>query len=615
VWVLVWALSAVVLTSTSLLAQTRRATVCNPGNRCFSLDTSVIGGRSFEDYRVTNGSLRNVAERRAILQTNSELAGSLCGVTPFAGLERTLPSIRWQKATVSLHTSSFTNSSGQRVSNQAANIAFEGISTSDGYSLPKFGFILVRALGTPTVYFQFRPSIDANVANVPGLTQDLSWVVNPATKSVVHPRLTDLPANLRRLLLALASNLPELYRQAGRVDSSPNGEGLPVWTIEEARAVAAPVSELIFQVPTVVPAPIRTLTCDVNPQAYTTCAEIPQVDEFSKFLMKYGAQYLYTGDAASRQSLLETYRSWAAADALRTYPGFDPGNRAHDDIRIKFTLNMYVGLPLISTWNMLRGDPAVTEQDRQAIDQWLSSIVDFSTAPYNNQRELAPNNHGYIQAAVKMAMGITTGNDRAFAEGVERYFMALHQMNPDGSLMWEVGRGACSIRYQALAVGKLAAIAEMAASQGYDLYSLDVQGRTLHTAIRFLVDAIANPSLIEQYARTTETGPCDLPPGSPQDVAGIAAPWAGGGTYLAFLEQYVARFPDTELTSRLRTLWPGGVTAQRPVSHSIAGVNTSCSASNEGFRRSTLRRASTSPLACVSTTARLDDQPFAALLP
>src|SRR5688572_21805012 len=56
------------VSAASLAAQRRQAIVCNPGNRCFSVDTSVIGGRRFEDYRVTNGSLQSVAQRRALLQ-------------------------------------------------------------------------------------------------------------------------------------------------------------------------------------------------------------------------------------------------------------------------------------------------------------------------------------------------------------------------------------------------------------------------------------------------------------------------------------------------------------------------------------------------------------------
>lgn len=565
--------------------------VCNPGNRCFSLDTTIIGGRRLEDYRVTNGIALNAQQRRAVLQTNRDAATPLCGVSPYAGQEAGLPTLRWRSSSVSLGTDSFTNSAGRLQANQAANIAFEGLETSDGYVAPRFGFYLVREVGTTGVSLQFRPSIDQNLAGIPGLTEDVQWRVNPATRAVTHPSLTRLPNQLQRLVLAVALNLTDLYRRATTVSTRPSA-GLPVWTVSEVIALVPHVSQLIFQVPVVTAAPIRTLTCDTRRVAYTSCAEDRELSDFGKFLMKYGAQYVYMGDAASRQSLIDTYRQSAEANALRTYPGFDPADRLQTDGRIKFALNHSLGLPLALTWSAVRADPAISDADRQMVDAWLADLFAFTTAPYDGASDVYPNNHGYLSTSVKMAWGIVAGDDRAFADGIERYFMALHQMHPDGGFTWEVGRGPCSIRYQAMATGMLISIAELAASQGYNLYAVDVEGRTVHTAIQFLLDSIANPAILDQYAGTVETSAaaCNLPAGAPQDLAGIAVPWSDRTTYLAFIEPYIARFPDTALAGRLRGLWPGGVTAQRPVSGSLSGGNTSCAASNDGFVRVTLSR-------------------------
>jgi hypothetical protein len=197
---------------------------------------------------------------------------------------------------------------------------------------------------------------------------------------------------------------------------------------------------------------------------------------------------------------------------------------------------------------------------------------------------MSSNNHGYLMSSVKMAWGVVSGDDAAFAQGVERYFMALHQIHDDGGFKWEVGRGACAIRYQALATANVVALAEIAASQGYDLYALEVEGRTIHTAIQFLVDALMDPSLVRPYADTA-TGVCHLPPGSPQDLGGLTRPWNDGTTNLAFLEQYIARFPDTPLAGRLRAVWPGGLAQYRPLSNMVNGLNTSCGAVVDQFVR------------------------------
>jgi hypothetical protein len=162
-------------------------------------------------------------------------------------------------------------------------------------------------------------------------------------------------------------------------------------------------------------------------------------------------------------------------------------------------------------------------------------------------------------------------------------------MSIDGSFPWEVARDACSTRYQALALQWLVMIAELAASQGYDLYSLEVRGQTIHAAIQFLADVIDNPSLLDPY-KGNATALCDKPLGSPQDLAGSALPWLEGPaqfgrmnyTYLAFVEYYVGRFPEAPLTGRLRRLpWPS-LAATRPLYQEPAG-NTSCIASTDGF--------------------------------
>jgi poly(beta-D-mannuronate) lyase len=214
--------------------------------------------------------------------------------------------------------------------------------------------------------------------------------------------------------------------------------------------------------------------------------------------MKYGAQYVLAGDQVSRDALVETFRSWAGAQALMTYPGFDPADRTLSDTRIKYTLNTAVALPLAYTWSALRADVAVTPRDRQDIEGWLGRLLTFSSTPYDNAADYPQNNHGYLAAGVRMATGILAHDHQAFAAGVERYYVALHQMHPDGAFAWEVGRGACAIHYQVTAVRNVIAIAEMAASQGYDLYSLEGQGRSVHTALQFTLDALADPSIVDK---------------------------------------------------------------------------------------------------------------------
>jgi hypothetical protein len=84
-----------------------------------------------------------------------------------------------------------------------------------------------------------------------------------------------------------------------------------------------------------------------------------------------------------------------------------------------------------------------------------------------------------------------------------------------------------ALHYQSFAIWPLVMTAELAARQGYDLYGMEVDGRSIHAAIDFLLRALADPSALSPY--TTES----------QDLTfANALPWA---------EIYHRRFPRPNL--------------------------------------------------------------------
>jgi len=78
-------------------------------------------------------------------------------------------------------------------------------------------------------------------------------------------------------------------------------------------------------------------------------------------------------------------------------------------------------------------------------------------------------------------------------------------LNPDGSLPLEMARHENALHYQSFALTPLVMIAQLATSQGTDLYSLRVNGHTIADAVDFLVRGSANPDLMKQYASEPQT--------------------------------------------------------------------------------------------------------------
>ncbi len=135
--------------------------VCNPNVRCFAIDTTVIGGRRLEDYRVTDSSspLVNVGARRAVLQADRNVSTQYCSINPYIAALPSLPSVGARLSSLHIFMYSGVNGSGQPTLTQEAEFDLQDVTTSEGYSLPRFGFYFVQDVGGSQISLQFRTQL------------------------------------------------------------------------------------------------------------------------------------------------------------------------------------------------------------------------------------------------------------------------------------------------------------------------------------------------------------------------------------------------------------------------------------------------------------------------
>jgi poly(beta-D-mannuronate) lyase len=69
----------------------------------------------------------------------------------------------------------------------------------------------------------------------------------------------------------------------------------------------------------------------------------------------------------------------------------------------------------------------------------------------------------------------------------------------------EMSRHENALHYQNFALAPLAMIAELAARQGVDLYSLRVNGHTFLEGVNFLIKASTFPDVMKRYATEKQT--------------------------------------------------------------------------------------------------------------
>jgi hypothetical protein len=557
----------------------RTAQVCPgpalPPTGCFTVDTSIIGGKPFADYQVTKPTaiLFDTERRRAELGAMDPIqAAQYCSANPNADEVAGLPSVTFTSVKVSI----FETQLGGGNSRQSADLELAGVQTSDGYSLPKFGAIWNQQRGLSSVSLQYRPSIDPNVQGIEGLTEDYQFTVDVNSGAVTFSNTTQLPVNLRRLMLAVAYRLPDIYASATSVEVRA-GSVLPLWTMPEVINVATTFSMYGFSVAQPTFTPIVTLNCDLFASG-GSCNESLALNNFRDYMVHYGADYLYSNRRETAAGILANLRAWANADALSKYTGIVIGQPNQPDFRPKYDL-AWVLVPMVKTWSMVRKDPLATPADVALIDAWFDRRIAYATEPNGGpQYDDNPFNVGYLVRGLAMAWGVVKGDNLAFARGIERLYMGLNQMRTDGSFPREVARGACALHYQDTMLLNLLFIAEVAQEQGYDAYGITLNGKSLHTAVKFLLDAVDDPAVALAYSSQDATN-CIHAEELPFLLSTVVqAP--GGFTWSAWLEPYMARFPDHPNTPRVAKLLQGGLAKNRPIFHPHSGGNTTCFSAN-----------------------------------
>jgi poly(beta-D-mannuronate) lyase len=231
----------------------------------------------------------------------------------------------------------------------------------------------------------------------------------------------------------------------------------------------------------------------INPEEAKATAPYRKLDD----VVSFGAsRYVVTGDSAQAVCVANLLSQWAAARALLDY-SYQESSQAW--YQVEWTLSS-----ISLAWSVVETDPAIPPAQRAAILKWMHDVTEYMFAqdPHPGERE---NNHAYWRALCATSVGILTSDNALYQRGLGQYARAIGQMNADGSLPLEMARHENALHYQSFALAPLVMIAELAARQGIDLYSVRENGHTIDDAVAFLVRASADPSLVKKYASEPQT--------------------------------------------------------------------------------------------------------------
>jgi poly(beta-D-mannuronate) lyase len=182
-----------------------------------------------------------------------------------------------------------------------------------------------------------------------------------------------------------------------------------------------------------------------------------------------------------------------------------------------------------------------TPEQEARIQKWFRLLAARVTEFFDAEvRRIGPdneNNHLYWAGLAVAAQGIADDDRKAFHWGMVAFDMGLDEIQADGSLPQEMGRGQMALHYHLYALGPLIMLAELGEANGLDLYSHD--DGAIHRLVKFCVASIEDPTTIEKRTGVTQQVPHPL-----------------GGSDIGWGVPYVHRFPNAELSALIaRAEW------------------------------------------------------------
>jgi poly(beta-D-mannuronate) lyase len=251
--------------------------------------------------------------------------------------------------------------------------------------------------------------------------------------------------------------------------------------------------------------------------------------------------YVTRADNSYAKCLTKTLSEWAEKGSLLSFDY--KGNRGQAWYAIEWATTSAA-----MAYSIIKDNPSIEPEIKHKIEIWLRKVAKKQIS-YPGMGETCCNNHSYWRGLEAAITGVVTNDNHLFRFGIRKYISAINSMNKNGSFPLEMARGRRAIHYQNFAILPLVYIAEIAARQGYDLYSLNIDGKDLHLAINFLMRCIEDNDIVKRYTTS---------------IQDTSFTWRRGG--VNWMEPYNRRFKNKDIETFLN--------GKRPIYHRWGGGNS-----------------------------------------
>ncbi|QOR39616.1 poly(beta-D-mannuronate) lyase [Billgrantia diversa] len=253
--------------------------------------------------------------------------------------------------------------------------------------------------------------------------------------------------------------------------------------------------------------------------------------KFEDTVSELAGTYVASGNEYYAECLVQFLDKWAQDDALLDfyYHWKEP--------QAWFSLESMIFAAGMA-YSVVRPNVDGLGEEKGRVEEWLNELASVHLEIEGAESSCC-NNHFYRRALYASMIGVLTEDDDMFRFGVSAIYSALHDMTEEGAFPMEMERGRRATHYQNYALLYLIPIMEITHRQGYEVYEMEVNGRSMHDAVDFAMDILEDPSALGDLA------PRDQYTGFLKD-----------DQYFAWMEMYRARFEESRFDDILAPMRP-----------------------------------------------------------
>lgn len=228
-----------------------------------------------------------------------------------------------------------------------------------------------------------------------------------------------------------------------------------------------------------------------NPERSTNAFDLSKLDALSRDIQALSMAWYLTSDPryAAKASLM--IKTWFLDPSTRMNPNLNhaqgiPGRVAG---RAEGVLDAFRLVGIVESLGLLDTSDALTQEERAALKDWFSALLDWMlTSEIGLAEAAATNNHGVFYDMMVAQFALFSGREDLARTVSERFGSKriAAQIEPDGRLPHELARTR-SLHYSTWTLTAAFDMADIARCVGVDLWTFrTADGRSLQTATRFV---------------------------------------------------------------------------------------------------------------------------------